>query len=299
MASALNPEQTIAHGLTRLAVKELRSARAALHDRAVRDGSLHAARKSVKHVRAVLRLLGADHARGLATTEKHLRAANRALSPLRDAEVIVKSLHNLRRNAPELFSAAAFAQLRDRLVTRKRQLLRDVIKDGTIRDIRAHLRKAAAGTRHWRAAHKGFRTITAGMTISHQRSRAAMVRAERGQRPAQFHEWRRQLKCLWYQMRLLGPLAPLRGDVRALHAAEGCLGDDHDMVLLHDIVLAEIASHGLAVDPRRLRRATARYQAVLRKRALAGVRHICALEPREYAQRARRAWKDAALKAGT
>lgn len=299
MASALNPEQTIAHGLTRLALKELRSARAALHARAVGDGSLHAARKSVKHVRAVLRLLKADHARGLAKTEKHLRAANRALSPLRDAEAIVKSLHNLRRNAPELFSAPAFAQLRDRLVTRKRQLLRDVLRDGTIRDIRAHLRKAAAGARRWRAAHKGFRTMTAGLTVSHQRSRAAMVRAERGRGPAQFHEWRRQLKCLWYQMRLLGPLAPLRGDVRALHAAEGSLGDDHDMVLLHDIVLAEIASRGLAVDPRRLRRATARYQAVLRKRALAGVRHIYTLEPREYAQRARRAWENARDKAGT
>lgn len=299
MASELNPGQTIAHGLTRLAAKELRSARAVLHDRAVRDGSLHAARKSVKHVRAVLQLLRADHARGLAKTEKHLRAANRALSPLRDAEAIVKSLHSLRLDAPDLFSATAFAQLRDRLVTRKRQLLREVLRDGTMRNIRAHLRKAAAGTEHWRATHKGFRTMTAGMTVSHQRSRAAMARAEQGRHPAQFHEWRRQLKCLWYQTRLLGPLAPLRRDVRALHSAEGCLGDDHDMVLLRDIVLSEIASHGLAVDPRRLRMATARYQAVLRKRALAGVRHICALGPREYALRARHAWKNARLKAGT
>lgn len=67
MSFRLRPQESVARGLRRLALKELRSA----HDELRRSDSpkseaIHATRKSVKKVRAIFELIDADRGHGLA-----------------------------------------------------------------------------------------------------------------------------------------------------------------------------------------------------------------------------------------
>ena len=75
--------------------------------------------------------------------------------------------------------------------------------------------------------------IVAIIATSYCRSRDAMKRARMTGRSATLHRWRKELKTLWYQLRLARPLltgvAPLLAELDRL---ETQLGDDHNLVVL-------------------------------------------------------------------
>src|SRR5262249_51149315 len=131
-----------------------------------------------------------------------------------------------------------------------------------------------------------------GIHSIHRRGRKAMARARKTQSAADFHEWRKQMKALWYELRLVeGSGRAIRRDVEALHRAETWLGDDHNAVIL----CAELSKHtsvcrGL-IDLDRLRLVADRFQCDLRKKAIASTRRIYARKSRDYVRSVKRAWK--------
>src|SRR4051794_7821019 len=86
MAFALRRSESIRRGLRRLARKELGRAREQLRQSALPgEEEIHTARRSVKKVRAILRLIDSADGRGLQGAARRLRRVNRTLSCLRDA----------------------------------------------------------------------------------------------------------------------------------------------------------------------------------------------------------------------
>ena len=75
--------------------------------------------------------------------------------------------------------------------------------------------------------------LIAVVTASYRRSRKAMRDAIETGLSATLHRWRKELKILWYQLRLLKPLtsgvAPF---VREMNRLETQLGEDHNLVVL-------------------------------------------------------------------
>jgi len=93
MAFQLRTDESVTHGLRRLARKELQSARRELQtSRPPRDEPVHEARKSVKKVRAILQLIDDDQGGGLNGDQRSLRSVNRTLSDLRDADGVGKAV---------------------------------------------------------------------------------------------------------------------------------------------------------------------------------------------------------------
>ena len=93
MPFRLRSTESVADGLRRLAREELRSISTHLDGAAPpRADAIHEIRKSVKKTRAILHVVGADNGRGLAKSAKRLRAINRRLSALRDADVMLETL---------------------------------------------------------------------------------------------------------------------------------------------------------------------------------------------------------------
>src|SRR5262249_50819973 len=128
------------------------------------------------------------------------------------------------------------------------------------RDLRS-LRKRVKG---WRPTHRRFGALAAGLRRAHRHGRREMVRAFDRQRASDFHAWRKAMKALWYELRLLETSdAAIRKHVRALHDAEKLLGDDHNIVVL----CAELSKDPSLCDLGQLRRVAARDQADLRERA--------------------------------
>ena len=288
MAFRLRSNESVAHGLQRLARKELRSAREELcrtHPPA--DEAIHEARKSIKKVRAIRDLIDADAGRGLGGDGRRLRTVNRRLSKLRDADAMLEILNKLKERDPDLFGEHTFARLKRRLSSHKQRTMRGARNDGALKQVDGDLRRLRKHVKQWRPAHRRFRALAAGIRATLRHGRKAKARAEKRQDAAAFHEWRKQIKALWYELRLVeGCSQPIAQDVAALHHAESSLGDDHNIAVLFD-ELSKGAPSGLAG----LKRVARRHQAELRRQALADTKGIYDASPRDYVRRVKRAWK--------
>jgi CHAD domain-containing protein len=267
MAFRLRPHESVKRGLRRLMKKELQSSRdELLKTIPPSDEAIHEARKSIKKVRAILDLIRADDGQGLGGTRKRLREISHTLSRLRDADAMVETLDAITKNNRAVISEPALTRIHRRLAARKRIALETAHGDGAWKTIERDCRKLQKIVGHARSTHRRFGALAPGIRDAYRGGRKAMARARTGGRAADFHEWRKHIKTLWYQLRLLeGCSAAVGKDVASLHRVETYLGDDHNVVVLCETLSADLAGHEL--EP--FRRAAARYQRQLRRKAFA------------------------------
>jgi CHAD domain-containing protein len=293
MPFRLRSNESIADGLRRLAREELRSISKHLDGAAPPpDDAIHEIRKSVKKTRAILQVVSADNGRGLAKSAKRLHAINRRLSALRDADVMLETLNTLRTKDRRILNGRCFARVRRLLSSHRKSVTKAARRKGTWRRVDQGARKIWRDARQWKPKHRQFGSLAASIRLAHQRGRKAMARARKRQRPADFHEWRKQIKTLWYDLRLVERSSPrVRRDVKALHRAEEWLGNDHNVVVLCDELSKDGRKGESRIDLDRVRLAGDRYQQQLRTRALASTKHIYARAARGYANSIRNEWK--------
>jgi CHAD domain-containing protein len=278
VAFQLHRDESVRRGLRRLARKQLRAAR----EQIVRtsppdDDAIHETRKSLKKIRAIFDLVNADDGAGVGGDRKRLRKINKVLSSLRDADAMLETLTTLRKRDAEILNEHAFARIRRELDGRKAAALEAAQEDGAWDAVERRLRELRRSAGGWRPAHRQARALE-GIRDTYRNGQRAMARAQRRQRAEDFHEWRKQLKTLWYQLRLVEPAAPwIRRDVRALHQAERWLGEDHNVA-----VLCEELRDGSFCDFDRLTRAASRYQGELRLKTIGRVRALYAATPKEF-----------------
>ncbi len=301
MAYRLRRQETIAQGLRRLARKELRAAHGELRRaNPPREEAIHEGRKSVKKARAIVQLIDADGGSGLAGSRKRLGRVNRILSRLRDADAMIEILTKLRDHDARLFSEHTFARVRRRLLSNKRSAMEAAGRDGAWKKVDRQLRKLRRAAKRWRPAHRRFGALAPGIRAAHRRGRKAMARAQKTQRAADFHDWRKQMKTLWYQLRLLEECGPaIRRDVAALHRAESELGDDHNVVVLCAELWKDSSVCGGPLALSRLRQSADRYQCELRRKAVASVQRIYARTSGDCVRGVKRAWKGWQKRGGT
>lgn len=292
MAFRLRQEESVAHGLRRLAAKQLKAAADALRgSNGLKDASVHEARKSVKKVRAILHLVEEDHGRHLSDSRKRLRAVNRRLAVVRDANATLEVLAKIGRKNPQLLSEHTIARVRRTLSSQKDEVMRAAGRDHSRAKAAKAIRALQKAATRWRPRHRGFGALAAGIRATHRRGRKAMKRAVKRQHAADFHAWRKEIKTLWYELRLLEDCgADIRQDIRALDRAETMLGDEHNTVVLCEHLFDDRES-GPAADPDGLRCAAERYQRDLRRKTTASARPIYTLTPDEYVQRIKSGWK--------
>ena len=292
MSFQLRPDESITHGLRRLARKQLEVARGELgRTRPLRDEPVHEARKCVKKVRAILQLID-DDGRGVQRSEKRLRSINRILSDLRDADVMMETLAGLRVRHPHVLNERAFARARRRLSVRKRDAARAVGRANTWKAVDRKLRTVRRDAKGWHPDHHGVGVLMRGLRSAHRRGRDAMKQAEQKPRAENFHAWRKEIKALWYAMRLVERSDPsVRRDIRALNRAETLLGDDHNLVVLCEELSSDITVCRDPVDVDRLRLAADRDQCHLREQAINRVRYMFRRRSGAFARDVARAWK--------
>lgn len=294
MAFRIRPDESISQGLRRLAAKSLETAREELRRRTPPgDESIHEARKTVKKVRAIVDAIEADDGRRTADGRRRLRRINRVLSPLRDADAMLNMLAALKRRNPQLFTEHTFARVRRELSLRKRQAMTAVGR-GSWGKLDRELRALRASAKRWRLAHRGFRALEPALRATHRRGRRALAQAQKSQRAADFHEWRKLIKALWYELRLLEDGGGIISrHIAVLHRAETWLGDEHNMVVLCAELSKDATVCAEPIDADRLKLAADRYQCELRRKALAKARPIYGRKSRGYVRAIERAWKTA------
>jgi CHAD domain-containing protein len=281
MAFRLQNRAPADDGLRRVVRKEFRKARLPLSGRPEGAEAVHEARKSVKKIRAVLRLLRSDLGPHYRTENRKLRSAAHCLSPLRDADAMVETLRALRSRYPLLVTASVERRVMKGLRGLKRQASRSA--ESRVRRAAKALRRSegTAPDRIRRAAR--LSAVRAGMTRDYRRARKAMKPLGVASDATQLHAWRRRVKAHTYQVRLLEGFHPsARARAARLGQLEDWLGEDHNQAVLRGLILGAPERFGDARTTAIVLGSIVRYQAWLRSRALALGRRLFAARPTEF-----------------
>lgn len=203
--------------------------------------AIHEARKDLKKTRAVLRLirdpLGKDRYR---RDNARLREAGRELSDTRDATVKMDTLEALaERYGDELPGGAR--ELSGELESEQRAIQAgagDKESDTRVAARRASelIAETRDGIGDWSFSKSGFKLFAAGLERSYRRGHKRFADVRGDPTPENVHEWRKRVKDLWYDLRLLqGIWPPIVGEMAdQAHELSDLLGDHHDLTVLSE-----------------------------------------------------------------
>jgi CHAD domain-containing protein len=232
----LRRSEPLAYGVRRVARGRLDNAVEGLRDADLDEvEAVHEARKDLKKLRSVLRLVrpvlgDSDYQR----ENVRYRDAARRLSGVRDAQALgetVAALEDRFDDKPPPGGWKPIAQALSRA-------------DGVDLAELDRLRERAAaeidgGRRELQTLSlpgDGFDVIRPGLRRAYSRGRKRFAEAAADPTDERLHEWRKRSKDLWYHLRLLRPawrpvLEPLADQA---HELSDRLGDDHDLVVLRE-----------------------------------------------------------------
>ena len=217
MAFELHHRKHIEDELAKIVRRQLRNTADAL---TTSDGSrfrsaVHESRKTVKKVRAVAAFLTQAGAKLPRRDRKRLKSAARALSRIRDSAAIVDTFDRVRRRYPGQLPEHTYGIIRRSLVA-----ARDRMRSPCAARRRSSPKRPGTWRRHASRQKSGqspsieWTGMVAILAASYRRSRDAMKRARETRQSATLHSWRKEVKTLWYQLRLAGPLDDRRRAAR-------------------------------------------------------------------------------------
>ena len=295
MAYHFKSDESVPKALRRIVSEELESAVGQLTSgvHADWDEAIHEARKSVKKIRAVLRLAESDLGDIFAVENVRLRDIGRKLSEFRDAGAMIEALDGLIEKYREELGKQTFASVRRGLVTRKGAFERTAETERLLRGLAARLRNIGKRAEDWPLRHDGFSAIEPGLRKSFRRGKRALARVLEDSAPENFHEWRKRVKDHWYHVRLLDSLWPEMMQARAkeLKDLETRLGDDHNLVVLREKILAEPDFYGSRRTVTAFIACVDRYQETLREDAVKLGARFYAEKPGGLSERMERLWR--------
>ena len=247
----LRPGERVADGLRRMALEQLDQAIELLEDEGEAVSAayaVHETRKSLKRLRALVRLLeDGIGTRAFAEESTTLRQAGERLARVRDAEVMVSTLDRLlKRNSGRLARRGGVVKLRGRLVAeRDRAVARALGDRGARQEVLDDLRSVRLRVRGWTIPDRdGIELVEPGLRRLYRQGRGRFRRALRGkgERTRAMHLWRKRVKDLRYAAEMLDRAPPDRGqgkgpsDIRRLARRADelgeLLGEDHDLAVL-------------------------------------------------------------------
>ena len=280
VAFRFRDDEPVGKGLHRVVKKELQKAADCLTDG--KGEAIHAARKSIKKVRAVLQLVGDDL--GVDGAVKKLRRASHLLNPLRDADVMIETASSLRSRSdatPGIVSARLDADLATHQTTCRKAADHDNIRPKAARAVE----RVRRDLRDWHWKRIDYSALVKGLKRSYNRARKGMETIRGDRNPEAFHEWRKRVKTLWYGLRLLEDRVPrLHRTIADFERLQTWLGDDHNLFVLEQQLHAMRSPKPVNGRAHLHTRIESR-QHELRRKGLAIGARLFAVSPQEFVER--------------
>lgn len=286
---ALRRDEPLAAGLTAVAAGRAEKALERLREgggEADLADAIHGARKDMKKLRTVLRLLGGQLPKRVREAENgRYRGAGRALSASRDAEVKAGTLERLADHARDLPEEAVGSWRRILARDRDAAANRDEIEEAI-----ALIEAGREGIASWSLEADSWKTIGDGLVRVYRLGRRTLRAAEAEPGEADVHEWRKRVKDLRYALELVENAwaGPLKATAEEAHRLTDLLGDHHDLaVLREDLHRRRLGG----TETRTLEAAIEARQRQLAEEALPLGRRLYAERPKALDRRLRRYWE--------
>jgi CHAD domain-containing protein len=192
------------------------------------EEAVHEARKDMKKLRALLRLLRGELGKETFARENAcFRDAARELSGTRDSDVMLETLGTL-----ELPPGVGFELRKSIVEGQARNGGED--RAGAARRADEILKEARKRVQDWPLERDSFDAVAGGLKRAYRRGRRDLAAARSEPTVESLHEWRKRAKELWYHHTLLRDLWPpvMNAVGDQAHDLSDLLGDDHDLAVL-------------------------------------------------------------------
>ena len=256
------------------------------------ERAVHDVRKRCKEVRATARLvrsaLGDDFDRFNAS----VRSAAEELAPIRDAHAVLATFEDLRASTGRTDDGALDLVGDAQRAVAERVTVSVSPTDPRIERARALLADGRKQAKRWRVPD-GYLTLIDGLDTSYRRGRSALRHVVADPTDDGVHEWRKAVKQLWYQIRLLEMSAPsvLEPLSSTLDGLAEALGDDHDLTVLIERIREDPVRWGGKASVKQAKRLARAQQDDLRRRAFRLAATVYAEQPGAFSRRLRAYWE--------
>jgi CHAD domain-containing protein len=244
----LLPGEELGPGLKRLGVETIDEAIQGFYDgEEVFGQAVHTARKAMKRIRALLRLIRheiGDRVYGFENA--WMRDTARLVSDVRASAVLVKGAEEIRGLYGALLAEGTFDEVIERLEARRDRTAERAMEDpAVVPKVVSNLERARGRYQTWptdpdaKSAYgmglsNRYESVGPGVRATHAGGRQEMVAAYQAPSATSFHRWRKSVKYLQHQFEILIPLWPevMIGMALTLNRIGDLLGQDHDLAEL-------------------------------------------------------------------
>src|SRR6184192_2949257 len=282
MGYCLKLREPLADGLKRIFCEEIGAAVGLCRHPAKQRGvTVHEVRKHLKKLRAALRLTKNEVGKNRSASEDRcLREIGRLVSDLRDAHVRLQTLIQLRDDADQQFPRI------EELLSLERESFSAAFA-GWQKQAIPKLERVEKRLSKWPLAGINWKQICGAVGKTYKRGQRGLAKTIKKPVPENFHAWRKRVKDIWYQLRIL---QPLNGVVLEEIAADAkilgeLLGLDHDFDFLLARLENERGDEALRDELAQLQKRIRKRGNRLRRDALELGRRFYAEPPKAFAKR--------------
>lgn len=272
MPYRLSSKKRLPKALRNTILAQIDDAIMALTDPSIgRPERIHQARKHLKKIRAVLRLIKPTLAKTAYEAERRFyRELGRELAAARDADVLRERFEELVQGSTRDLAMPAIDRLRSALADQQaRAAGASEDAEGAVREVIAHLRDGRQRVSDWPLRGCDAKAVARRFQRIHHHGFEAMNEALAHQTSEHYHGWRKRVKDHWYHVRLLEAAWPkvMRKRRKTLKSLADVLGEEHDLAMLRQWLRSrrDPVSRAEAVDT--FLEEIAERQALLRARA--------------------------------
>jgi len=287
MGFRLKLREPLPDGLKRVFREQIESAlKLCRHPAKQRGVTVHEVRKHLKRLRAAMRLaiteVGKDrHAR----EDRCVRKIGRLVSDLRDAQVRLQTLIQLRDETAKGPQDSPFPRIEE-LLSLERESFSAAFA-GWQKQAIPQLERVEARLLKWPLDGLTWKQVCRAVGKIYKRGQRRLAKTINDPDPENFHAWRKPVKDLWYQLRILQPLNRVVLTEMA-HDAEvlgELLGREHDLNFLWARLEKESSDEALRDELAQLQKLIRKRGKRLRTNALELGRRFYAESAKAFAKR--------------
>ena len=287
MGFRLKLREPLPDGLKRVFCEQIESAlKLCRHPAKQRGVTVHEVRKHLKKLRAAMRLaVGAVGKNQHACEDRCVRKIGRLVSDLRDAQVRMQTLVELRDETAKGPKDNPFHRLEE-LLSLERESFSAAFA-GWQKQAIPQLERVEARLLKWPLEDLTWKQICGAVAKIYKRGQRGLAKTIGDPEPENFHAWRKRVKDLWYQLRILQPLNRVVLEEMA-HDAEvlgELLGREHDFDFLWARLERESGDEALRDELACLQKLIRKQGKRLRTNALELGRHFYAEPAKAFAKR--------------
>src|SRR4030095_6372160 len=205
MGFRLKLREPLPDGLKRVFREQIESALdLCRHPAKQRGVTVHEVRKHLKKLRAAMRLATPEVGKNRHTREDRcVRKIGRLVSDLRDAQVRLQTLIQLRDETAKS-GEKRFAHIEE-LLSLERESFSAAFA-GWQKQAIPQLERLEARLLKWPLDDLTWKQVCGAVAKIYKRGQRGLSKTINDPEPENFHAWRKRVKALWYQLRILQPL---------------------------------------------------------------------------------------------